>query len=449
MIITQEEVVNRQTVLHIELDAAEVDPYLDRGYRRVVPRLSIPGFRKGKAPRSIVERFVGRESLLNEVIDSMVFEMTDRAITERELEAAALPKIEIVGIDPVSLKATVPLKPEVELGDYRSMRVPVEPVEVTDEDVESALGRVQTDMSTWEPVERPAQMGDTVTISAVGKAEGETLLEVEDVVYMMDGELSMPVPGFAEKLVGIARDERREFTLAVPDDFHAPEAAGKEASFSVSASEVKERVVPSLDDDFAQSYGPGYETLDELRSKIAEDLRADAERRAEEQHRQACIEALMESAALELPPLMVEHEVDHMERERAQVLERANVRSDDYLRSIGKTEDEVRREMEEAAVERLSRSFALTRVAELEEVEVSDGEVDERVESLLAQSGQQPDEQQISDEMKGSIRRMLLSEKTLERLTAIGRGEDEAGPEEAGQTDSDPIKEELPDDRKA
>ncbi len=435
MIITQEEVVNRQTVLHIELDAAEVDPYLDRGYRRVVPRLSIPGFRKGKAPRSIVERFVGRESLLNEVLDSMVFEMTDRAITERELQAAALPKIEIVGIDPVSLKATVPLKPEVELGDYRSMRVPVEPVEVTDEEMEATLDRIRTDMSTWEPVDRPAQMGDTVTISAVGTAEGETLLEVEDVVYMMDGELSVPVPGFADELVGIARDERREFTLAVPDD--ASEAAGKEASFSVSASEVKERVIPSLDDDFAQSYGPGYETLDELRSKIAEDLRADAERRAEEQHRQACIEALMESAVLELPPLMIEHEVDHMERERAQMLERANVRSDDYLRSIGKTEDEVRREMEEAAVERLSRSFALTRVAELEEVEVSDDEVDERVESLLEQSGQQPDERQISDEMRGSIRRMLLSEKTLERLAAIGRGDEETDPVGAGQTDSD------------
>lgn len=435
MIITQEEVVNRQTVLHIELDAAEIDPYLDRGYRRVVPRLSIPGFRKGKAPRSIVERFVGRESLLNEVLDSMVFEMTDRAITERELEAAALPKIEIVGIDPVSLKATVPLKPEVELGDYRSMRVPVEPVEVTDEEMESALDRIRTDMSTWEPVDRPARMGDTVTISAVGTAEGETLLEVEDVIYMMDGNIPMPVPGFAEELVGIARDERREFTLAVPDD--ASEAAGKEASFSVSASEVKERVVPSLDDDFAQSYGPGYETLDELRSKIAEDLRADAERRAEEQHRQSCIEALMESAVLELPPLMIEHEVDLMERERAQMLERANVRSDDYLRSIGKTEDEVRREMEEAAAERLSRSFALTRVAELEEVEVSDGEVDERLESLLAQSGQQPDERQISDEMRGSIRRMLLSEKTLERLAAIGRGDEETDPVEAGQTDSD------------
>ena len=447
MIITQEEVVNRQTVLHIELDAAEVDPYLDRGYRRVVPRLSIPGFRKGKAPRSIVERFVGRERLLNEVLDSMVFEVTDRAITEREIEAAALPRIEIVGIDPVSLKATVPLKPEVELGDYRSMRVPVEPVEVSDEDVESALGRIQADMSTWEPVDRPARMGDTVTISALGTAEGRTLLEVDDVVYLMDGELSMPVPGFAEELVGIARDERREFTLAVPDDHHASEAAGKEAAFSVSVSEVKERVVPSLDDDFAQSYGQGYENLDELRRKVAEDLRAEAERAAEEQYKQACVEALMEGATLDLPPLMVEHEVDYMERERAQVLERANVRADDYLRSIGKTADEVRVEMEEAAVDRLNRSYALTRVAELEEVEVSDEEVDERLKSLLAQSGQQPDdEREVSDEMKGSVRRMLLSEKTLERLAAIGRGEEQTEPkeseEESGQGG-------LPDDREA
>ena len=446
MIITQEEVVNRQTVLHIEMDAAEVDPYLDRGYRRVVPRLSIPGFRKGKAPRSIVERFVGRQSLLNEVLDSMVFEVTNRAVTEREIEAAGLPKIEIVDMDPVSLKATVPLKPEVELGDYRSMRVPDEAVEVSDEDVESALGRIQADMSTWEPVDRPARMGDTVTISAVGTAEGQTLLDVEDVVYLMDGDLSMPVPGFADALVGIARDERREFTLAVPDDFRATEAAGKAASFSVSAAEVKERVVPPLDDDFAQSYGPGYESVDELRRKVAEDLRADAERRAEERYRQACVGTLMEGAALELPPLMVEHEVQHMERERAQMLERANVRYDDYLQSIEKTAEEVRSELEEEAVERLSRSFVLTRVSELEEVEVSDEEVAERAKSLLAQPGQAPDEQQISDEMRGAVRRMLLSEKTLDRLAAIGRGEDEAGPKDQN-TESD--RGGLPDDNEA
>ena len=257
----------------------------------------------------------------------------------------------------------------------------------------------------------------------------------------------MPVPGFAEALVGIARDERREFTLAVPDDHHASEAAGKEAGFSVSVSEVKERVVPSLDDEFAQSYGQGYENLDELRRKVAEDLRAEAERAAEEQYKQACVEALMEGATLDLPPLMVEHEVDYMERERAQVLERANVRADDYLRSIGKTADEVRVEMEEAAVDRLNRSYALTRVAELEEVEASDEEVDERLKSLLAQSGQQPDDdREVSDEMKGSVRRMLLSEKTLERLAAIGRGEEQAEPKESEEESGEGG---LPDDREA
>lgn len=460
MIITQEEVVNRQTVLHIELEAEDVDPYLDQGYRRVVQRTTIPGFRKGKAPRTIVERFIGRESLLDAVLDSMVPEVTDRAIAEQDLKAAGLPKVELLDTDPVTLKATVPLEPDVDLGTYRSLRVPEVPVEFSDDDVTAALDQIRQSMATWEPVDRPVQMGDTVTVKTVGKVGETTIVDEPGAVLFLDEHTTMPVPGFAENLVGLTREESKEFTVALPEDPQSQRPAGQEANFSVNVVEIKERLLPELDDEFARSYGDGHENLEALREKVGTDLRTEAEQRAEQQHKEAAIEALVEGSTIELSPLMVEHEVVHMEEERERVLQRINVRTDDYLKSVGKTADEMRSEMEQASVNRLSRSFALTKVAELEKVEVSDEEVEERVQSLLAESDQAPDEQTITDEMKGSIRRILLSEKTLDQLTTIVRGdggpethEEEPEPEEATQTEieehTETEEEGAADDREA
>lgn len=437
MIITQEEVVNRQTVLHIELEAEDVDPYLDQGYRRVAQRTLIPGFRKGKAPRSIVERFLGRESLLTEVLDSMVPEVTDRAITAQDLDAAGLPKVELLTTDPVTLKATVPLKPDVDLGSYRAIRVPEVPVEFSDEDVKRALEQMQQSLASWEPVDRPVKMGDTVTVDAVGKVGDRTLLDERDTVIFLDEHNTSPAPDFAQNLVDVTRDERKDFTVTMPDDHQDESIAGKEASFSVSVIEIKERVLPELDDEFAKSYGDGHESLEALREKVGADLRTEAEQRSGQQYKDAALQALVRDATIELSPLMVEHEVEHMEENRARVFQRVNIRMDDYLKSIGKTADEVRGEMEAEAVERLGRSFALSKVTELEELDASDEDVEERLQSLRADSDQASDEQEITDEVRDSVKRMLLSEKTVDRLTAIARGDLEDAEETQEDTQED------------
>ena len=433
MIITQEEVVNRQTVLHIELEDEDLDPYLDRGYQRMAQRTVIPGFRKGKAPRTIVERYLGRESLLNEVLDSMVPEVTSRAIDEQALDAVGLPKIDVLDTDPFTLKAIVPLKPEVDLGAYRGLRVPEVAVEFEDKHVELALDQIRQSMGSWEPVDRSVQMGDTVTLDALGKAGDRTLLDDRDAVVFLDEHNTRPTLDFAEKLIGATIGERREFTVTIPDDYEDPEVAGQEASFSVSVIEIKERELPEMDDEFAKSYGDGYESLQALREKVEADLRAEADRRAEQEYREAVVDALVEGASVELSPVMVEHEVEHMEEERQRVLSRVNVRTDDYLKSIGKTADEVRDEMEAAAAKRLARTFSLSTVTELEAVEASDDEVEERVRSLLEDSGQESDEQQVTDELRSSIRQMVLSEKTVDRLITIARVE--ATDEEAPATE--------------
>ena len=426
MKITEQEVVDRQTVLNIELEDQDLEKYLDRGYRRVVQRTLIPGFRKGKAPRLVVERFLGRESLLNEVLDTMLPEVTDRAITEQELDAAGLPRIEVLETDPFTMKATVPLTPEVDLGSYGDIRITEEATEVTEEDVQGRLEQLRQSVATWEPVDRPAQLGDMVTMSVKGTVEGSPVLEDNDAVFYLDEESPNPAPGFAQRLVGLSKDGEEEFDLTLPEDHPDRTNAGKEARFSVSISEIKERDLPEADDDFAKSVGDGHESLEKLLEQIKDDLNTEAESTANQRNREAALKALLEGATIMLPPLIVEHEIEHMDGQRARVLDRANVRMDDYMRSVGKTDEEMRNEMREEAVERLSRSYVVTRLSEREGMEVSDEEVEERVKSMLSASGGEADDRQVSDELKGSIRQMMLADKTLDRLVAITKGEAEA-----------------------
>ena len=426
MKITEQEVVDRQTVLNIELEDEDLEQYLDRAYRRVVQRTLIPGFRKGKAPRLVVERFLGRESLLNEVLDTMLPEVTDRAISEQELDSAGIPSIEVLETDPFTMKAIVPLTPEIDLGSYGDIRITEEATEVTEEDVQGRLEQLRQSVATWEPVDRPAQLGDMVTMAVKGALEGRTVLEDDDAVFYLDEESSNPAPGFVQRLVGLSKDGSEEFDLALSEDHPDPETAGKEARFSVSISEIKERNLPEPDDDFAKSVGDGHASMEKLLEQIRGDLNAEAESAISQRNRESALKALLEGATVGLPSLIVEHEIEHMEGQRTRILGRANVRMDDYMRSVGKSEDDMKDEMRQEAVERLSRSFAVTRLSEVEGLEVSDEEVEERIKSMLSSSGEEANDRQVPDELAGSIRQMMLADKTLDRLVAIAKGEAQA-----------------------
>lgn len=423
MKITQEEVVDRQTVLLIELEDDDLGPYLDRGYRRVVQRISVPGFRKGKAPRWRVEQVVGREGLINEVLDTMLPEVTDRAISEQELDAAGLPRLELVEISPFSVKATVPLVPKIDLGSYTDIRIPFEPVEVADEDVDQRLEQLRENAASWEPVDRPVQAGDLITMDAVGTVAGRKVLNEQNAVYFVDEDSTRPFPGFSQQLVGIESGSAKEFSLVLPADFVDQTIAGGTIELTVTASEIKERILPELDDEFAKGVGDGHESLDALRHEVEKELATDAEQAAERSYRDAVLQALVDGTEVELSPLMVEHETEHIQDDQARVLNQINVRMDDYLRSIGKTAEEMETETQDEATGRLKRTFLLTKVAEAEGITASDEEVEEKVNELLSESREGAPRVQDSDELRSSLRRSLLVDRTIDRLVAMAKGE--------------------------
>lgn len=436
MKITQDEIVDRQTVVHIEMEDGDLDPYLDRGYRRVVQRVQIPGFRKGKAPRRIVEQFLGRESLLNEVLDTMLPECTSRAIEEQELEASGLPQMEMVNQEPFSFKATVPLIPEIDVGAYRDIRVDEEHVEVTEQNIGDRLEHLRSQMVTWEPVSRVVQMTDMVTLKANGEIDGRTFLNESDGVHVLEEGGSRPFPGFSEQLIGMTVNTPKSFALTVPEDFGDDTFSGKEASFSVTVTEIKERVEPELDNEFAKGVGDGHETLQDLRQSIEKELSSEIRERAGREYRESVVRALLEATKAELPPLIVEHEIAHMEGQRERMLAKLNVRIDDYLQSVGKTAEEMQESIREEALQTIKRHFVLSKITELENITVSDEELEQRTEALREEAAERSNSQEISEDMLGSVRRMATVEKTLDRLAAIARGDGES---DANGSDSEQI----------
>mgnify|MGYP003309898626 FL=1 len=312
MKITQDDVVERQTVLHIELEEDDVDPYLNRAYQRVVQKVNIPGFRKGKAPRRIIEQYFGRESMLNEILDTMLPELTTQAITDQNLDAVGLPSIELEDLDPFQFSATVPLRPEVDLGEYSSIRIDRSPPVIEDDAIDNRIEQIRLSVATWEPTERPVEIGDMVTAQIKGTIEENTIFDEADAVYLVNEEIGRPFPGFSENLVGLETNKSSQFDLLIPEDFADSNLAGKDAHFEVTIKDIKTRILPEVDDEFAKGIGEGYESLEELKNEIQKGIQTEAEEENSRVHRESIVEALMANATVDMSPLLLQREAEHM-----------------------------------------------------------------------------------------------------------------------------------------
>ena len=417
-----------QTVLNIELEEDDLPPYLDRGYQRVVNRVSIPGFRKGKAPRTIVENFLGKESLIREALDFMVSDVTEKAFSERKIETAGPPDVELLDLDPVIFKATVALKPIVDLGNYRGIRVPETPPEIKDEDVESRLEALRHESASWDPVDRAVALGDMVTMDVTATVEDSEILNESDAVYVADAENEMPFPELPQRLEGAEVGVGREFDLEVPSDFGSEQIAGKTARFVVTVNDIKERKLPELDDEFAKGVGDDFDTLDALRESVRDQLQLAAEGSAENMYQEAAVDELLANATVELAPLSVDREIHRTMDRRARLSEMLGVPVEDFLRQFGTTEEEVRESTRETAVRDLTRSYALATLAEAEGLEVADEEVEEQVREILAADGgrrqgsRRQDRRRERDRLRAGVEAEMMETKSLGRLVDIAKG---------------------------
>ncbi len=422
MKVTQNEIVDRQTVLNIEVDADSLEQHLDRAFKRLVGSVDVPGFRRGKAPRAIFVNAYGRERLVEEALETMVPDVVEKAIEETGLEAAGTPRISVLERDPEpKIEATIPLKPVVTLGDYRSISFDDQPEPVTDEGVDTVLERMREAQATWEPVDRNVKIGDMAVLGSVeGTAGREKIFSANDLEYVVTADATYPVPGFGTEVVGLGSGDSKEFSLILPDDFPQESVAGATATFSLTVTEVKERNVPPLDDELARGAGEGFESLDEMRERVKSDL----EKQADEYHlrrlQDKALDAIVEGATVEVAPIIVDHEVEHVITEQQQALARYNVAMADYMSGAGKSTDDMLGEARETALTRIQRSLVLEELGQAEDVKVEDDKVDEEIKKLR-ESARTPDERAsyLSDRARDTVRSMLMRRATLERLVEI------------------------------
>ena len=434
-----------EVTLTVELATDDENPFIERSYRRVVSRLNIPGFRRGRAPRHIVESMMGRTALLQEALEFMVPETLDRVLQDEEVSAFGEPSIEVTELEPVSFTATVPLEPTVDLGDYLEIRVESDPAEVTEEEIDGVLDRVRDEQAVWEPVERAAAYGDRLNLNVLGTMDDETVVEDEDVEYIPNEENVLPFPGFAPNLVGLSEDDESEFTITVPEDYPREQYAGKDIQFKVSVLSVKEKSVPELDDEFAKSVGDGFDDLEALRDSIRESLTSQAENAARSELEQKSLEALCDVAVVNASSLLYERELEAMQADRERMLRQQGLDLATYLRFMGKSPDEFLDEMRPNAERRLVSALVMRKFAEVEEIEISDDDVQSETDRLLGLSTgeEEQDESNLeslreflgSESTRDNIRSTLHSRRVMDRLIEIAQGNlDEDGDAEASST---------------
>jgi trigger factor len=377
--IETERLENCQMALTIEVDEERTRRALRDVTRRISRQAKIPGFRPGKAPYHIVARMFGKDLLYQEVVDELGNAVYEEALEETGLEPFGQAQLTDYETDPLVLKMVVPLAPVVELGDYQQMRLEAEEETVTEEKINEALGRIQERNAFWQPVKRPAQWDDLAIVDIEGTVKGETIIGNKGRELVLETDSPNPLPGFSEQLLGMAINEEREFTLTYPEESENKELAGQPAHFKVHLEDLKEKVLPDIDDDLARTVG-SYETLEDLKAELSRELQA----QAEQEFTNRALTALVEMSEIEFPPTMLEKDTDDWLEEFDQSLRRQGLSLENYLQMRKLSEEEFRQEISPQVEERLKRSLALSRLIELEGLEDESNGVGEALERLAA-----------------------------------------------------------------
>jgi len=418
--VSTERVPQSQVVVEIEVEPERLEKSLDAAYRRIVQRTNVPGFRRGKAPRAMLERQIGHDTLLQEALDRLIPEVYREAIEQEDIDAIELPQMEMVSSEPLVMKATVPVRPTIEVGDYHNMWLPREPVVVPEERVDEALEQLRHRYANLEPVTRPADWGDVVTADVRGAVDGRALFDRSDVEFQLRKDRPVFVPGLAEEIVGLSKGAEKEADLPLPGDFTDNELAGKACHCRVAVHEVKQEQLPDLDDAFARQVGEGFADVAALRQRLMEDLRKAEEEAELDRYQDQILATLGESAQVEYPPVLVEKEIDHLLRD--EVGPRGEKGMEQYLQRIGKSAEELREQLRPTAEERVRHSLLLSKVAEVENITVEENEVTEEAERMISAAGPQAEEyRRVFGNSAGrdAIRRSLLTRKTWDRLVEI------------------------------
>ena len=420
MKVTAENGENQQVTLTIEVEAAEVSKAVERAAKRLANRVNIPGFRKGKAPRNIVERNVGMDALLQEAFDLIAPKAFSDALDDQKIDPVTRPNIDIVTLEDgknLVFKATVTPRPEVKLGDYKGLKVEKAAAEVSDEDVEKQLKNFQDRQGKM--VEAPegaaVEDGDFTTLDFEGFVDGEAFEGGKGQDYPLQIGSGSFIPGFEEQLVGAKVGEEKEVNVKFPEEYHSAELAGKDAMFKCTVRSIKHKELPEIDDELAKKVST-FQTLDELKADIRKNLLENAEKKAENDQKTAVIEQATENITVDIPAVMIDNRVTSMIQEMAMRLEQQGMKLEQYLQYAGTDIAKIREDYRETAEKNVKTDLMLEEVAKAEDIKVEAKDLDAEVASMAAAYGATP--QQVQKIIKEQGRIGDLAASVLRKKTA-------------------------------
>lgn len=376
-------------VLTVTVPAEKVDKAIDQAFKKVVKQINVPGFRKGKVPRPIFEQRFGVEALYQDAVDILLPEAYGEAIDETGIKPVDQPEINVTSIEKgseMTFEANVVVEPEVQLGDYKGLEIEKQNVELTEEELQESIDHQLGHLAEMVVKEDGAiENGDTVNIDFDGYVDGEQFEGGQAEGYDLEIGSGSFIPGFEEQLVGVKTGEEKDVNVTFPEEYHAEELAGKEATFKTKVNEIKFKDVPELTDEIANELDAEANTVDEFKENLRKRLTEQKETDAENNQKEEAINKAANNATIDVPEAMINTELDRMVQEFGQRMQQQGLNLETYFQISGQDESQLREQMKDDAEERVKTNLTLTAIADAEEVEVSDDDIDKELEKMSGQ----------------------------------------------------------------
>ena len=406
--------------LEITVDSEKFNDAIKKVYFKSAKYFNIPGFRKGKAPMNIVEKYYGKEIFYEDAFNEVAGEALDEAVKENNLQVVSRPDIDVTQIEKgkdLIFTAVMQTKPEAELGKYKGVEIKKIEYKVTDDDINHELSHMQEHNARIVTVEdRPVEKGDITVIDFEGFVDGKAFDGGKAEGHELEIGSNTFIPGFEDQIIGMKIDEEKDINVKFPDEYFSKDLAGKDATFKVKLHEIKKKELPKLDDEFAKDVSE-FDTLKELKEDIKKKQQKQNDDKAKYETQDAVIKAVCENVKVDIPSGMVETEVDNMLKDIEQRLSYQGLKLEQYLQMMGKTQDEMKKEYEPQAIESIKSRLMLEAVIKAEKIEATDEEIDEKLKEMAKNYGKENDEEFLKNEnVRNYIKEGLTSEKALEFL---------------------------------
>jgi trigger factor len=416
-----ERIERNEVALEIEVEADRLEQAMQKAYRKVVTKVNIPGFRKGKAPRQVLEAYLGKEALFEDALEEVIPQAYDEAVKETEIEPVSQPKIDVVQIEdgkPLIFKANVIVKPEVKLGTVTGLKVEIPRHEVSEEDVEQRLQAMRNRYAKLITAEEgvPAENGDVLNINFRGFIDDEPFPGGMGEDYSLELGSNTFIPGFEEQLVGAVTGEEKEVKVTFPEEYHADDLKGKDARFEVTINQIQKRELSPLDDDFARDVSE-FDTLEELKSDLRKNLEEEAATQTEGMIRQRLVAQAVEHSEIDVPEEMIESQTDLLLQRFEERLFYQGMKLEDYVQMAGISIEQMRQDMRPQAEQSVRENLVLETIAKQMDLKVTDEDFDKQIEKAAQEFGMEADA--VRPSLEGSRERIeygILLDKAVDYM---------------------------------